>query len=558
MDANNRNNMQQCSARLASSRNWGGAQNGANSGTAAERERHTPPGVNERHVPLGVNERRRGMGSGRPSDGRGPYGSPAPRQGSVSRANPFLRSDDERPAGHTTQDRASGFARLHNGSHAFPPRAQEARSPRDDRSTRSQRRSEGPSPDRHSAEIPSRDRYPSQRASDRSRPTERVSDHPRPSGTSRDPHTAGNQQFSQHDTNNQQFSQHDTERRTNDRRAGATPPSGSRAVMNHSRDPHAAMGLAHGPRAAMSPSRSPRASGSPRTGGGPRTSGGPRIGGSPRTPQFRTGSLARSPRSFSRSPRRTGHSYATSNRIFTRSRPADFLRSPLIVTCLIAILVIGFGAFGIISATQRHAAEVAAQEQKDAQKKELAARIVHPTQLGTTLLPASTPRAEWKQGTLPHLYQTDPAWADQPYAGGTVRVNACGPTCLTMVYVCLTGRTDMDPARMSAFADQNNFAPTGATEWSFMTSGANMLGIQSTQIHPTRESIENALAGGRPVICSVHPGDFTSVGHFIVLGGIDDQGMVEVFDPNSPFNSAQRWPIQRILNQTKACWSFWV
>lgn len=328
--------------------------------------------------------------------------------------------------------------------------------------------------------------------------------------------------------------------------------------MNHSRDPHAAMGLAHGPRAAMSPSRSPRASGSPRTGGGPRTSGSPRIGGSPRTPQFRTGSLARSPRSFSRSPRRTGHSYATSNRIFTRSRPADFLRSPLIVTCLVAILVIGFGAFGIISATQRHAAEVAAQEQKDAQKKELAARIVHPTQLGTTLLPASTPRAEWKQGTLPHLYQTDPTWADQPYAGGTVRVNACGPTCLTMVYVCLTGRTDMDPARMSAFADQNNFAPTGATEWSFMTSGANMLGIQSTQIHPTRESIENALAGGRPVICSVHPGDFTSVGHFIVLGGIDDQGMVEVFDPNSPFNSAQRWPIQRILNQTKACWSFWV
>ena len=345
MDANNRNNMQQCSARLASSRNWGGAQNGANSGTAAERERHTPPGVNERHVPLGVNERRRGMGSGRPSDGRGPYGSPAPRQGSVSRANPFLRSDDERPAGHTTQDRASGFARLHNGSHAFPPRAQEARSPRDDRSTRSQRRSEGPSPDRHSAEIPSRDRYPSQRASDRSRPTERVSG-------------------------------------------------------------------------------SPRASGSPRTGGGPRTSGGPRIGSGPRTPQFRTGSLARSPRSFSGSPRRTGHSYATSNRIFTRSRPADFLRSPLIVTCLIAILVIGFGAFGIISATQRHAAEVAAQEQKDAQKKELAARIVHPTQLGTTLLPASTPRAEWKQGTLPHLYQTDPTWADQPYAGGTVRVNA--------------------------------------------------------------------------------------------------------------------------------------
>lgn len=159
---------------------------------------------------------------------------------------------------------------------------------------------------------------------------------------------------------------------------------------------------------------------------------------------------------------------------------------------------------------------------------------------------------------MPHLYQTDPAWASEPYAGGTVRSNACGPTSLAMVYVCLTGRTDMDPASMAAFADEHNFAPTGATEWSFMTEGAAMLGISSTHINPTRRSITEALAGGRPVICSVDPGDFTSVGHYIVLRSIDERGMVEVFDPNSPYNSARRWGIQRILNQTKACWSFWV
>ena len=60
---------------------------------------------------------------------------------------------------------------------------------------------------------------------------------------------------------------------------------------------------------------------------------------------------------------------------------------------------------------------------------------------------------------MPHLYQTDPAWANKSYAGGTVRANACGPTSLTMVYIYLTGRTDLDPGAMAAFADENNFAP---------------------------------------------------------------------------------------------------
>ena len=48
---------------------------------------------------------------------------------------------------------------------------------------------------------------------------------------------------------------------------------------------------------------------------------------------------------------------------------------------------------------------------------------------------------------MPHIYQIDPAWSELPYAGGTIRQNACGPTCLTMVYIFKTGRTDMTPVR---------------------------------------------------------------------------------------------------------------
>lgn len=249
---------------------------------------------------------------------------------------------------------------------------------------------------------------------------------------------------------------------------------------------------------------------------------------------------------------------ARSNRIFTHSSWLErLMRTPVIVVVLV-IALLGGGGFAVHSVNQQRAAEEAAQAEAAAEKKRLAAQKVNPFKLGIGAYPVSTPRSEWKQGTMPHLYQTDPAWAQLPYAGGTVKLNACGPTSLTMVYVYLTGRTDLDPGDMAAFADQNNYAPTGATEWSFMTTGASMLGLNSTALPLTRSAITQALANGSPVICSVLPGDFTAVGHYIVLKSIDDRGMVEVFDPNSPYNSARRWDIQRILTQTRNCWSFWV
>ena len=60
---------------------------------------------------------------------------------------------------------------------------------------------------------------------------------------------------------------------------------------------------------------------------------------------------------------------------------------------------------------------------------------------------------------MPHIYQIDPAWSELPYAGSTIRENACGPTCLTMVYIFKTGRTDMTPVDMCALSEAGNYAP---------------------------------------------------------------------------------------------------
>lgn len=167
----------------------------------------------------------------------------------------------------------------------------------------------------------------------------------------------------------------------------------------------------------------------------------------------------------------------------------------------------------------------------------------------------STPVSEWRAGEVPFLYQTDPAWADEPYAGGTVAENGCGPTCLTMAYVCATGRADFDPGSMSAFSERNGFVDQGMTAWTLMTDGAAMLGLDSEELPASESALRDALAAGRPVIASVGAGDFTTTGHFIVVAGADDDGRLVVRDPNSAERSAQTWDAQRVLSQCLNLWA---
>lgn len=169
----------------------------------------------------------------------------------------------------------------------------------------------------------------------------------------------------------------------------------------------------------------------------------------------------------------------------------------------------------------------------------------------------STQRSQWSAGTMPHIYQIDPAWSELPYAGGTIRQNGCGPTCLTMIYIFKTGRTDMTPVDMCALSEAGNYAPTGATEWSFMTSGAAQLGLNGTQLYNDRNSMAQALRSGAPVIAVVRPGTFTNVGHYIVLYGIDDADQIGVYDPNSPSRSARRWGVVEVLNEIETMWAYY-
>lgn len=171
--------------------------------------------------------------------------------------------------------------------------------------------------------------------------------------------------------------------------------------------------------------------------------------------------------------------------------------------------------------------------------------------------PSSTPREEWARGSMPYLYQIDPQWSQEAYSNDTLRIQGCGPTALSMVYIDLTGDTSMDPPAMCAFATKYGYSTDrNGTSWSLMTEGAAILGITGTQVSPTESRLRSELEAGRPVICIMNPGHFTTVGHFIVLEKLDDDGKVVVHDSNSLVRSSKTWDLGTICSEAAAAWSF--
>lgn len=165
---------------------------------------------------------------------------------------------------------------------------------------------------------------------------------------------------------------------------------------------------------------------------------------------------------------------------------------------------------------------------------------------------------EIRKGQVPLFLQWDERWGYENYGGDFLAVTGCGPTCLSMVYCGLTGDGEWNPYRMAQFSEENGYYVTGSgTSWDLMTYGAQQLGLEASEVIFDEEHIRRELAEGHPIICSMRPGDFTTAGHFIVLKGEDQDGNIQVCDPNSRIRSEQSWKLEELMPQIKNLWSYW-
>lgn len=165
-------------------------------------------------------------------------------------------------------------------------------------------------------------------------------------------------------------------------------------------------------------------------------------------------------------------------------------------------------------------------------------------------------RQEAASGQIPLLLQWDARWGYQSYGSGLIGYTGCGPTCLSMVALYLTGNPDYDPATIAKYAEQEGYYVSGSgTSWDLMDTGCQRFGLSSEQVIFEESQMVAELQEGKPLICVLGPGDFTDSGHFIVLTGYNGEGFT-IHDPNSPQRSAQIWTFARLNGQVKNIWAF--
>ncbi len=164
-------------------------------------------------------------------------------------------------------------------------------------------------------------------------------------------------------------------------------------------------------------------------------------------------------------------------------------------------------------------------------------------------------RQELRQD-FPLFLQWDKRWGYVSYGGSIIGLSGCGPTCMSMVLVSLTGNFDMTPAEVARFSEENGYYVEGSgTSWSLMTDGASALGLSARELSLDESVMKSSLDSGHPIICSMGPGDFTTQGHFILIYGYDAEGFL-VNDPNCISRSSRHWDFETLRGQIKNLWAY--
>lgn len=157
--------------------------------------------------------------------------------------------------------------------------------------------------------------------------------------------------------------------------------------------------------------------------------------------------------------------------------------------------------------------------------------------------------------TVPLLMQWDQRWGYLQYGSDVAGLTACGPVCLSMAAIYLTGDTSFSPDAMIRFAAENQYYVEGAgSSWTLISQGGKKLGFDVTELPLDENRIRKSLEAGLPVIFVVGPGDFTSTGHFLVMTGYEN-GKIRINDPNSKSNSDKLWEYDQIKGQIRNLWS---
>lgn len=159
-----------------------------------------------------------------------------------------------------------------------------------------------------------------------------------------------------------------------------------------------------------------------------------------------------------------------------------------------------------------------------------------------------------RAGEIPFLLQYDSRWAFHAYGSSVAGYTACGPTCMSMAVIGLTGDTRYNPAYMCDYSEANGYYMAGTgTSWSLFTEGAEAFGLTGAYEATDESAMRRCLRDGGVLIASMSAGDFTSAGHFIVIYDCSARGF-DVYDPSSVARSGEKWTFDELEWQIAQLW----
>ncbi len=158
-----------------------------------------------------------------------------------------------------------------------------------------------------------------------------------------------------------------------------------------------------------------------------------------------------------------------------------------------------------------------------------------------------------QEGLVPLLMQWDKRWGYESYGDSNIGLSGCGPTCLSMVYIYFTRELKGNPREIARYCEENGFYTPSGTSWELWTIGAKEFGLTGAELPLDENRMKSALDAGKLIVCSMRPGDFTTVGHYILLIGYGEEGFI-VNDPNRKANSERCWTYETLKGQIRNLW----
>ena len=157
-----------------------------------------------------------------------------------------------------------------------------------------------------------------------------------------------------------------------------------------------------------------------------------------------------------------------------------------------------------------------------------------------TLLPSLEElSAEDGYRRVPLYFQTD--YPNNMFGSGTIANNGCGITSLAMVASYLTGQEYL-PDELAGY-----FGGVAENNIDRLEKGADAMQLPWEKMENFHRTME-ALREGKVIIALMESDSlFTDTQHFIVLTGIDENGLIRVNDPYEP--NYEKWDLKRAFRE---------